>query len=176
MANKRRALFKCDVTGLVGVYVGTKDAESLDPNQNLKQVVYIPLQDLNEGMINRWKGVKQYKKLWEVTDTKYPKSAIIGPKEVHEPNQEVGIFDTQVVAKHDHQGTALHRKHFVDEEMKHRVDRLESELDSVKKDSGLKDVDNLDDETDQDFKRSQRGENDVMDKLEEAFKDGGDDR
>lgn len=168
---KHRTLFKCDVTGLVGMYVGQKEADSMGLDKNLRKIVYIPLQDLNEGMINRWKGYKQYKKLWKVTRTKYPKNAIIGPDKVRDSNQEEGIFEMQVVAKHDENGRAPHRKNFVDEEMKHRVDQLESELENTKKDSGLKDVDNIEEEDDEDFKRSERGGR--IDDLEDEFRRGG---
>lgn len=157
-SDQKKVLFKCDVTGLTGIYVGQKEAESIDSNKNLRQIVYIPLQDLNEGMINRWKGVKDYTNLWEVTNTKYPKNAIIGPKPVPESNREEGLFGMQVVATQNHNGKNSFRESFVDDDLEHRVDRLESQLESAQKESAIKDIENLDTEDeDDDMKRDERG-------------------
>lgn len=160
---QKKALFECHHTGLKAVYVGTKDAEAPNVNKDAKRVVYIPLKDLNkEGIIDRWKGVKSYKKLWQVTNTKYPKDALIGPKPVAEPNNEEGLFDTMVVAAHDIRGQANYLENFVGKSLEHRLDEKEARIKELEKQLGNKELEKLtqgdqSEVEDDDNKRGRRG-------------------
>lgn len=141
---KKRCLFRCDVTGLVGMFVGWKDAEAKNPDKDddAKRIVYIPIKDVNEGMKERWKGVRKYKHLWEVTNTVYLKQGIIGPKPVPDPYQEAGLFDMMVVATQDEDGRAGFRKNFVAEELEYRLDELVADKNAAETEKGHSELKN----------------------------------
>lgn len=141
---RRRALFKCQHTGLTGMYVGTKSADAPNHNKDAVQVVYIPFKDLNKsGIRERWKGVTEYKELWKVTNTKYPREAMIGPKPVPEPNKEDGLFDQQVVMPHNIRGEANWQENFVDKDLQGRIDQKDARIKELEKQLGNKEIEKM---------------------------------
>lgn len=141
---KRRALFKCHHTGLTAMYVGTKPVKAPNHNKDAVKVVYIPLRDLNKnGIRDRWKGVRRYKKLWKVTNTKYPEDAMIGPEKVPDSHAEEGLFSQQVVMPHNIDGRATWLENFVGKTLQARVDDKDARIKELEKQLGNKEIEKL---------------------------------
>lgn len=104
---RERCFFECLVNGEKGMFVGTVDAESRNPNvsKDAIRVIYIPLKDVNKKFFERWKLKIREESLWKTTKAKYPgEKALVEFSSTTGMGKSEGLFDKEIKAVQNCEG------------------------------------------------------------------------
>lgn len=168
--DKEHIRFKCRVTGLEGTFVDLKSVEADNPDVDGVKVRYIPFVPTNKSWVKALKSMSVRESIIQETDTVYPRSAVIGPRINEYAHKEGGVADKEVVAYEDQYGNAPYAEKYDMDKVEESIQELESRINSLRKDKGLQEVENLESEDEKRRKDDVRKRKPV-DRREEMLRD-----